>query len=59
MFKWFAERTVFGPYDITNGRKCYPKLKSWEEWLATSGWDGPTLTASEAPPVEEGPKKVE
>jgi len=33
MFDYFAEFGYFGRADWTTGKKLYPKIKSWEEYL--------------------------
>jgi len=39
MFGYFNEFTYFGgTHDLSLGKKAFPQLKSFEEWLKSSGW---------------------
>lgn len=39
MFEWFRRYTYFGPkLDRDSGRKAFPALKNFREWLLVSGW---------------------
>jgi len=41
MFGWFDDYTYYGHNeDLSLGRKAYPGLKTWKQWLKSSGWNG-------------------